>query len=301
MSLEVWLEPSRVWDFATFLAFYTPDEPSRLAMYQWQTGLLLRAGPGQRLQVDDVFPRKGPAFLTITGGSDGTAVYVNGKTVKRAPDFRLSGETCSGWLVFGDSPRQSDSWTGTLFGLAFYSRALSPNEVQQHFLTWTRHKEPDITAGAHNVALYLLDEGAGNVVRSRGGRAPELYIPQRYTVLDQVFLESPWSEFRRNTDFWGAVVKNIVGFVPLGFFFHAYFSAARHLRRAALITILFGFAVSLIIEILQAFLPTRDSGTTDLITNTLGTGVGVVICHGVCKMVGPVLSRSQTIPSNRAE
>jgi len=71
------------------------------------------------------------------------------------------------------------------------------------------------------------------------------------------------------------VLINIAGFVPFGFLVCAYFSLARRIRTPALVTILLGFTVSFTIESLQAFLPTRDSGTTDLITNTLGTCIGV--------------------------
>ena len=273
-AIEVWLEPGRIWEFGTFLAFYKGDDPLRLSLQQWQTGLLLRAT--QDLHVDNVFPRTGPAFLTITTGGQGTIVYVDGAAVNRAPALQLSANALSGRLVLGDSPRQSDNWRGRLLGLALYGRDLSAKEVLEHFLTWTRQEKPKTVEDQGILALYLFDEHKGNIVHSTAGPGADLFLPPKYTVLDQTLLEDPWSEFHRTTGFWRAVSKNIVGFIPVGFCFYAYLSLVRHYHRPGLLTVAAGFAVSLIIEVLQRFLPTRDSGTMDLITNTLGTYAGML-------------------------
>ena len=76
--------------------------------------------------------------------------------------------------------------------------------------------------------------------------------------------------------YWDAAVKNIVGFIPFGCCFYGWLAGVPSVRRPALVAVALGAATSFTIEILQAFLPTRESGTTDLITNTLGSWIGVV-------------------------
>src|SRR5208283_4118982 len=116
---------------------------------------------------------------------------------------------------------------------------------------------------------------------------------RRYAILDQQFLEPFWEEFRSGAGFWKNALINIGGFIPFGFVFRAYLSSNRESRRVTLLTIGLGFLVSLTIEVLQGFLPTRQSGTADLITNTLGTAIGCGLYRWCPAGLRVLLSRSQ--------
>jgi VanZ family protein len=208
-------------------------------------------------------------------------VYIDGVLAKRAPQYRLSPKELTGRLVLGDSPRRGDSWSGQLLGLAIYHRELTAPQVLEHYEAWTQRERPEIAGDERNIALYLFDERGGKVIHNKARSGANLYIPERYVVLDQVFLERPWREFSRSMSYLRGVLKNIVGFIPLGFCFYAYLSAARYVKRSALATVILGTLVSLTIEILQAYLPTRESGMTDLVTNTFGTYIGVLLYGAV--------------------
>ncbi|MGA2986511.1 MAG: VanZ family protein [Terriglobia bacterium] len=282
-SFEIWLEPDFTAGGGTLLAFYAPGSHQQFSLQQSITDLALRIDfrDGRfrtrinRFYVGDIFRRGKPLFITATSNGGQTSVYLDGALADTAPQFPLSGKDFEGELVIATSPRIDNSWSGLLRGLAFYDQELSPAQVLHHYETWIKKGRPDVSENERAVALYLFDEHAGPVIHNQVPSGTGMYIPDRYQVLDEVFLKPFWEEFYPRWSYCRDVLINIIGFIPFGFLFCAYLSLAGRIKKPALVTILLGFMVSLTIESLQAYLPTRDSGTTDLITNTLGTCLGV--------------------------
>lgn len=291
-SLEVWLEPSRVDSSGTILAFYQPE--SRVVPFSLRQSIgdleLHRRSQGRldrsekaRIYADDVFSHQEPVFVTISSGASGTTVYVDGALVKRSSNFRLSSSDLTGRFLVGNSPTTTDYWSGQVREVAIYNRELSADEVSEHYANLTKSKQTDLAESPGAVARYLFNEGNGSVVHNQVDSATDLLIPERFFVLHEQFLETPWREFYPEWSYWRDVGINITGFIPLGFVFCAYFASVGRIKQAGLVTIVLGFIVSLTIEVSQAFLPTRDSGMTDLITNTFGTALGAILCVWIMK------------------
>ena len=280
-SLEIWLEPGAVDGSSTVLAFYNPKNPLYFSIQQDRADMRLQRETKQQhrttMDLKGFFRKRMPVFITITSGPFGTSVYADGVLVRTSSDARLSAVDLSGQLVVGTSPVVDSSWSGEFRGLAIYNQELTAGQVLHHYETWTKRGRPEGSGSERTVALYLFAEHRGDVVHNQLSSGINLRIPERYAILHEKFLEPPWKEFYVGWDYWKNVFVNIGGFIPLGFFFCAYWSSIWRMRKAALVTIIFGATVSLTIEVGQAYLPTRNSGMTDLITNTLGTYLGVVL------------------------
>jgi hypothetical protein len=284
-TLEIWLEPRQVNASGTILAFYRPETKAvPFSLRQSLGDLVLQSTSEEELHharkietyVDDVFSHQRRVLVAISSGQTGTTIYADGAFVRNMPNFRFSSQELTGQFVIGNAPATTDNWPGQLAGLAVYDRELAANEVSQHYEDWAKGKQANLAGDQSAVALYLFHEGSGSVVHNRADPATDLHIPERFFVLHEQFLERPWDEFRQGWNYWKDIGINVAGFIPLGFFFCAYLSLVRKAGHSVAITIAIGFAVSLTIEVLQAFLPTRDSGMTDLITNTLGTALGAI-------------------------
>lgn len=286
-SLEIRLQPKVIYvnNSATLLVLYTPENPLQFRLMQYRDELLFRRDYRDdknqvktlEIELEHAFIQNEPVSFVITSGPGGSVAYRNGVRAGASARMGLSCTDFSGQLVLGDSPVSDNPWQGKLLELAIYSWELTPKEISRDYAALHAHPAPQESANHQRmIAHYAFGEGAGKIIHNTGGSAPNLYIPDVFRSLHKKFLMLPWEENQDKLDLRDMVI-NIAGFVPFGFLLFAYLSRHRRWNRAAILTILSGAAISLTIEILQAFIPSRSSGVTDIITNTLGTFLGVLL------------------------
>jgi hypothetical protein len=300
-TLELLLQPASVESVHTILGFYSPNSPRQFLVRQWTDGLLVSHAligarsltKATKFDVDHVF-RPGKLFLlTIASGQTGTAVYLDGRAAQVFPRFRIPQNELSGQIVLGTSPTDYQPWSGQIRGLAIYSRELASADVFRHYRAWTSNgvPPPDLNGA---VARYAFTEAAGGEIHNEVAAEPDLEIPARFSVPHKGFLKSPWKEFTADWQYASDVLVNIAGFVPLGLLVYNCWAWSKNPRRALLCTVLAGGVLSFLIEVLQAYIPRRVSGMTDIITNTLGTAVGALIAQS--NLTRSVLGRLRLIP-----
>lgn len=286
-SLEIWLEPSQDEYSTALLSFSSPENPEQFRLRQSQDSLLVLVEPFTsrhhtaltRLWVPHAFQNRKRRLIDITSGVQGTTVYLDGILVQSSPTFRIGKKDFSGRIIIGTSPVAYDTWRGKLLGLAVFGCELTPSQVSQHYQAWLNGRS-EIVRSDQPAALYTFAERSGNIAHNQIVSGPDLAIPVTFSMPYKPFLKAFWKEFSPNQSYFRDVLINIAGFVPLGFFFCMFFSSGQPSRKTVVATIILGAFFSLTIEVLQWYIPSRDSGTTDIFTNTLGTVLGAMLYRG---------------------
>jgi glycopeptide antibiotics resistance protein len=120
-------------------------------------------------------------------------------------------------------------------------------------------------------------------VLDHSGGGHDLKIPPKIPILDKKILSSNWNQLEFDLKSFQDIFINLVGFIPLGFMLAITFSKAGAIseRQSILISVILCFAVSLMVEVMQAWIPSRNSDSLDLMLNTIGGFAGAIICYKV--------------------
>ena len=285
-SIEIALKLEKTYNdkFKIIFVFHNGQDRDQLLMAQWHSSIIILNGNDyahrrktKRLVFDTAFLPTSTLFLTITTNSHGTKLYFEDRLVSENKDLILdfpdSGKVI---LVLGNSVYVENPLQGDIYGLALYHSVLTKQDVKLHFTKWTNKKNFSFAKTAQPFMLFPFDEKEGRWASDSSDGKHSLYIPKNIKTLKKKFLRVPWKEIRFRTKFLMDIFLNILGFIPFGFLLSATLNDVGCIFRKyrTLITVGLCLMVSLIIEIVQAWLPLRHSSLSDLMLNVFGGWIG---------------------------
>jgi hypothetical protein len=295
ITLEIWLRPiQETTNLPHILTLFDGKSPDLFLVGQWKSHLVIRSRmedpvarirdkPYREIGLQNGLLKNRDTFITITSGTGGTAVYVNGKGIRSYPNYNMLADISERPLRFilGNSPTGESFWVGNLMGFAVYNRALSAAQVLESHQTWTGKPPPFVSPDEGCLGMYLFDERKGATIHNMAAFNDPLVIPEIFEPVQRRILASFRQGFRGNFSYVQDIMINVIGFIPFGFFFSALLLKTARQRRllTCVAIVIFGVGISLAIELIQAYLPTRNSSLTDVVMNAIGTILGVVMYH----------------------
>ena len=264
---------------------------NQLVMGQWRSHFIVMNGDDydysrkiKRITADAASLPREKRFVTITTGPEGSRIYFDGRLVREKKDLVLkipTGEEVR--LIIANSVNGKHSWRGDVYGLAIYRYLLTESDVAHHFDSWSKDHNFSFAETGRPFLLYVFDEKGGPKAIDRAGGNRHLHIPPSTKVIDQRFLSPPWNGFKINRASIQDITANLLGFIPFGFILSATLCKLGGIFRKhhVFFAIAVSFGVSLLIEILQAWIPSRNSDLLDLVLNTSGGSIGAIIFQAV--------------------
>ncbi len=273
--------------FQILLMLHGGRDEDQLVIGQWRSSLVVMHGSDysgrqgrRRLGVPEALPAGLERLITIVSDVGGTRVFIDGRPAARTRSLtlRIPDRQAPVTLVAGNSVYARHSWQGDLYGLAVYTHALTPAVVRAHFDRWKKERDLSTALSAGPEMLYLFNDAPGPKALNRMGDTRYLAIPANVQLLKKEILSPPWENLHRK----GArqdVVINFLGFIPLGFFLSAlrFDLGCGAARRNYFWCVGLCFMLSLGIELVQAWIPSRSSHMLDLLLNTSGAAAGVAL------------------------
>ena len=290
-TIELFVEPHerKSGGLAHIISFHDGYPRSSLVIGQWKTELVIRSRDNQNdardtyreIELDDGLITNEKKLITIASGSERTEIYVNGE-LARSYDIRslIGIEHFCGYINLGNSSIGHNAWAGNLYGVALYDTLLTSEQIREHYELWADRSVNKLAAiEPEPMILYTFAERTGALIYNQMGNTNHLTIPSTFKALRREMVVRFWRDMYWDQGTVKDIFVNIFGFVPFALCMLMFLAGNRKISpsRAAFLTILAGATLSLIIETVQMGLPTRTPSSLDLLCNTAGTAMGILV------------------------
>ena len=280
----------------TILSLHDGGPLSPVMVAQWKRRLVVRVRDRDQAsrgywELDAAeIPKAEQHLISITSGDGrGTSIYIDGTPTgdKRRRPLISASSDFGGKLILGCMADGRACWRGQLGGVAIIDRVLDADEVSDHYgaireagfsaiadtpSIQTLFSFEDVTLGAAEDTRTVVNLAAGSSLGA-------LYIPRAFTPPAPKVLHLEDLREMKADWFLRDLANNILGFIPLGSLvaWLLYRRSALRSHWIVLISSLFGASVSLLIEVMQIYLPMRASSLSDLYINVIGSVIGAVL------------------------
>lgn len=252
--------------FAILAQIHSGEDATQLVVGRWSDHLIVMNGddyknrfPHPRITAALTEARKSEGVdVLVRSTSSGSEIHFGGQRVAGRAGMRLTipSSPRSGRIVLGNAVTGQHPWSGEM--RSFELRPAGPS-------------------GAVPLVRYRLGDVHADGGPGEGELASVLTVPCWDVVLDKRFLTLPFDhQFEFTRRFVGDVALNLIGFIPLGgmlMLVRARIPRMRPLPSAIVIAAM----LSLLIEALQAWIPSRSSSALDLALNTMGGALGAFV------------------------
>jgi hypothetical protein len=226
------------------------------------------------LEIPKVFQPGVWKRIMISGADDSVRCYVDGilrGSAKREQGVSLTGQDAAP-IVFGSEANGDFFWEGNIRAFSLYAGALKP-EGPMHVMS--------SDAAGPALLQYAFNSPTGSQVPDLGfGNAAPLTIPEPFMPYHRVVLRSLSQYFGSARLYLSDIVINIFFFIPGGYL---WVLILRRRGMGPLAAVFFSTAavcyISMGVEFLQAFVPTRNSSAVDVLNNTFGGFLGAVLAQ----------------------
>ncbi|MGA1871752.1 MAG: VanZ family protein [bacterium] len=275
-------------DFSIILSLHNGDDKTQFIIGQWREWIIVMNGDDyahkrktKRISVNTASLCSKILFITLISDKDSTKFYMEGQLMSEKKSFSLKmpDGTRKARLIIGNSIYGRQSWRGDIYGLALYDYILTKDQIIGHYTQWSDERNFSFAQMENPYTLYLFEKTNSTRFIDYGYGKNHLHIPKSTKVFKCQILTSPFHYLTVNGNFIEDSILNLFGFVPLGFFLMIAFMrfSNSHKTYGLFLVVSFGFLLSLFIECSQSMIPSRSSSLLDLILNTIGTLIGVLM------------------------
>jgi len=290
-TIEIYVESheGKGGGLAHIVSFHDGYPRSSLVIGQWKTELVIRSRDNQNdardtyreIDLNDGLNANEKKLITIASGPERTEIYVNGEPARSYDIQSLIGvEHFCGYLNLGNSSIGQNAWIGNLYGLALYDTLLTSEQIRRHYELWSdRSVDKPAAIEPEPMILYTFAERTGTLIYNQMDNTNHLTIPSAFKALRREIVVQFWRDMYWDEGIAKDILVNILGFVPFAWCMLMFLIGNRHMspRRAAFLILLAGALLSLIIETGQMGLPTRTPSLLDLLCNTAGAALGILV------------------------